>query len=285
MMSDINALQSFLFQKANVRGQIVRLEDTYQTILTQHAYPPMIRYLLGEALVSCLLLTGSLKLEGDISLQFQGDKRLSLLLAQCDNELNVRAFAKYDDNLKVEEYANAFLAGKMVLTINPHQHTQAYQSIVPIQSTDMSENLTHYFAQSEQLTTKIWLASDENRVAGMMLQLMPDTESNSQNRENFWEYATQLGQTVTNEELLTLDNETLLYRLYHETELMLFDSRAARFRCRCSRNKMLQVVKMLGEQDAQNLIKERRTIDVNCDFCNSHYQFDGIDVALLFPRK
>jgi molecular chaperone Hsp33 len=284
-MSDINALQGFLFQQANVRGQIVLLDNTYQTIIDQHPYPPMIRYLLGEALVSCLLLTGSLKLEGDISLQFQGDKRFPLLLVQCDHQLNLRAFAKYDENLSLEEYAEAFLTGKMALTINPHHHTQAYQSIVPIHSTDMSENLTHYFAQSEQITTQIWFASDETRVAGMMLQLMPDTAQNSQSRENFWEYATKVGQTITNEELLTLDNETILYRLYHETELLLFDSRSARFRCHCSRDKMQQVIKMLGEQDARDLLAEKGTIEVSCDFCNNHYNFDEIDVTLLFTQK
>lgn len=283
-MNDINALQSFIFQHSQVCGQIVRLEHTVQTILNQHPYPPMLRNLLGEALASCLLLIGGLKFEGDMTLQFQGDKRLSLIVVQCDHQLNLRAYAKYENNVTTEEYAHAFLAGKMVLTINPYHHTEAYQSVVPIYSTAMNENLTHYFSQSEQLATRIWLATDESRVAGMMLQLMPGTEHDIQERENFWEYATHIGQTLTDTELLNLDNETLLHRLYHETELMLFDSRATRFRCRCSREKMQQVITVLGEQDAKKLVDEKGAVDVNCDFCNNKYTFDPIDVTLLFRR-
>ena len=284
-MNDLNALQGFIFQEGQVRGQIVRLEHTYQTILNQHPYPPMIQQLLGEALASCLLLIGSLKFEGDLSLQFQGDNRLPLLLVQCDHQLNFRAYAKYEDNLTAEDYAHAFLAGKMVLTLSPHKNTQAYQSIVPIQSTSMSENLTQYFAQSEQLATFIWLAVDDSRAAGMMLQLMPaktNDDLESIEREQFWEYATQIGNTITQEELLNLDNELILHRLYHETELMLFESRSARFRCRCSREKMQQVITTLGEQDAKDLLDEKGNIEVTCDFCNSHFVFDAIDVTLLF---
>ena len=283
-MNDINASQGFIFQDAQVRGQIVRLEHTVQTILHQHPYPPMLRHLLAEALASCLLLIGSLKFEGNMSLQFQGDKRLSLLLVQCDHQLNLRAYAQYEDNVTTEEYAHAFLAGKMVITLSPNNKTEAYQSIVPIFSTSMSENLTHYFAQSEQLATRIWLATDESRVAGMMLQIMPGTEKTTQDREVFWEYATHLGQTITDHELLNLDNETLLHRLYHETELMLFDSRSARFRCRCSREKMQQVITLLGEKDAKKLIEEKGHVEVSCDFCNNQYHFDSIDVTLLFHK-
>ena len=284
-MNDLNALQPFMFQEAQVRGQIVRLEHTYQMIINQHPYPDMIKHLLGEALASCLLLTGSIKFEGDLSLQFQGDHRLPLLIVQCDHQLNLRAYAKYDENLTAEDYAQSFLAGKMALTLNPYNQTQSYQSIVPIYSTSMSENLTHYFAQSEQLATKIWLAADDARVAGMMLQLMPgksNDDKESSDRELFWEYATHIGQTITDVELLNLENELLLHRLYHETEVMLFDSRTARFRCRCTREKMQQVLTTLGEQDAKELIDEKGSIDVTCDFCNSHYSFDAIDVTLLF---
>ena len=111
---------------------------------------------------------------------------------------------------------------------------------------------------------------------------MPGKEQDTQERENFWEYATHIGQTITALELLNLDNETLLHRLYHETTIMLFDGRAARFRCRCSREKMQQMMTVLGEQDAKQLVKEKGVIDVNCHFCNSKFSFDPIDVTLFF---
>ncbi|CDZ75964.1 Heat shock protein 33 [Legionella massiliensis] len=282
-MKETDSLQRFLFEKASIRGEIAHLKETYQTIMNQRPYPPMVKNLLGEALISCLLLAGSIKFEGELSLQFQGDKRLPLLLVQCDHQLHMRAFAGYQDDLEMIDYAEAFLKGQMVLTINQYNTTQSYQSIVPIQSTAMSENLTHYFAQSEQVATQVWLAVGDDMAAGMLLQLMPGQDS--QQREQFWEYAVVLGQTVSEKELLTLNNETLLHRLYHETELRIFDGRPISFRCRCSEEKMKEVLKILGEEEAKALLKEREKIEVSCDFCNKHYSYDAIDIAMLFLKS
>ncbi|MDP1604558.1 MAG: Hsp33 family molecular chaperone HslO [Legionella sp.] len=281
-MNEPDSLQRFMFEHESIRGEIAHLNDTYTTIMGQRDYPPMVKNLLGEALISCLLLTGSIKFEGELSLQFQGDKRLPLLLVQCDNQLHMRAFAKYQDDLASTDYTEAFLQGKMVLTINQFNQTQSYQSIVPIQTTSMSENLMHYFAQSEQVATRVWLAVGENNVAGILIQLMPGQDTVQ--REHFWEYAVHLGQTVSEEELLTLDNQTLLHRLYHETELRLFDGRSVRFQCRCSTEKMKQVLNVLGEDDTRQLLSEKGQVDVTCDFCNRHYAFDAIDIALLFHK-
>lgn len=281
-MKETDSLQRFMFEHASIRGEIAHLKDTYQTILNQRPYPPMVRNLLGEALISCLLLAGSVKFEGDISLQFQGDKRLPLLLVQCDNLLHLRAFALYQEDLEIADYAEAFLKGQMVLTINQHNKTQAYQSMVPLQSTSMSENLMYYFAQSEQVASRLWLAVNEDMAAGMLLQLMPDQDTVQ--REQFWEYAVQLGQTVSEDELLNLNNETLLHRLYHETELRIFDSRRVSFKCRCSEDKMKEVLKILGEEEAQKLLQEKGKVEISCDFCSKQYSYDPIDITMLFRK-
>ncbi len=281
-MNQADTIQRFIFEHANIRGEIVHIEQTYQDIIKQRAYPPLIKNLLGEAIISCLLLANSIKFEGSLNLQFKGDSRLSLLLVQCDHNLNVRAFAHYTEALEISDYAEAFLQGQMVLTINQFNQTQSYQSMVPIQSTSMSENLMNYFAQSEQIATRVWLAVNEVKAAGMLLQLMPGQDT--QQREQFWEYAVHLGQTVSEEELLNLDNETLLYRLYNETELRLFEPRSTHFKCRCSPEKMKQVITIIGEQEAQDLIKEKGIIDVHCDFCNQQYSFDPIDVTMIFHK-
>ncbi|MGL6030243.1 MAG: Hsp33 family molecular chaperone HslO [Legionella sp.] len=281
-MKEADSLQRFIFEHANIRGEIVHLEHTYQTVMSQRDYPAMVKHLLGEAMVSCLLLASSIKFEGSLSLQFQGDHRLPLLLVQCDHELHIRAYAKYEDGLTVEDYAGAFLTGQMALTINQFNQTQAYQSVVPIQSTSMSENLMNYFAQSEQIATRVWLAVNEHMAAGMLLQLMPGEDSSE--REHFWEYATQLGQTVTEEELLTIDNKTLLYRLYNEEDIRVFEPRAALFQCRCTPERMKHVLTILGEAQAQELIAEQGSISMNCDFCNQQYSFDAIDVTMLFHK-
>jgi molecular chaperone Hsp33 len=274
--------QRFMFEHANIRGEIAHLNETYTTIMQQHPYPPAVKKLLGEALVSCLLLAGSIKFEGDVSLQFHGDKRLPLLLVQCDDKLQVRAFAKYQEDGEAVDYTGAFLEGKMALIINQYKQTQTYESIVPIRSLSMSDNLTHYFAQSEQVASQVWLAVNEHSAAGMLLQLMPGQDT--QQREEFWEYAVHLGQTISDDELLMLDNETILRRLYHETELRLYTARPVSFRCRCGVEKMKQILAVLGQEDVQQLLEEKGHVEVRCDFCNQQYLFDSIDVALLFRK-
>ncbi|KTC65701.1 heat shock protein 33, redox regulated chaperonin (plasmid) [Legionella adelaidensis] len=283
-MVENDTVQRFIFEHGSIRGEIAHLYETYKAIMKQHPYPEEVRSLLGEALISSVLIASSLKFEGEISIQFHGDKRLPLLLVQCDNDLHVRAFAKFEKKKgrKKIDYNKAFLEGKMVLTISQYASTQSYQSVVPIYSTSMAENLTNYFQQSEQIETRVWLATNKDRAAGMFLQLMPGL--NTSEREEIWEYAVQLGQTITPDELLNLDNRTILHRLYHEAELRLFEERVVSFRCRCNPEKMKQVLTVLGEEDANALIAEKGEIEVNCDFCNRHYTFDAIDVALLFRK-
>ncbi len=282
-MSEADALQRFIFEHANIRGEIVHLQQTFDTIIHQHPYPDAVKTLLGEAILSCVLLTGSLKFEGEVSLQFQGDSRLSLLLVQCDHKLQVRALAKYQEEGE-PDYQDAFSQGKMVLNLTPFNQTQTYQSIVPIQSKSMAENLMHYFAQSEQIASQVSLAVRGNQAAGMLLQLMPGEDSTQ--REHFWEYAVHLGQTITADELLQLDNETILHRLYHEDDIRLFDARPIQFHCRCNEEKMKQSLMLLGKEDTEALLAEHGgKVNVNCDFCNQNYAFDAIDVALLFRDK
>ena len=278
----MNSLQRFLFEHAAIRGEMIHLDSVYQTITQQRAYPPRIKQLLGEAMMSCALLVGGIKFEGEVSVQFQGDKRFPLMLIQCDHLLQMRGFANFSENLTDEAYTDAFMQGNLVINLTPHQQTQTYQSVVPLISTAMSDNLMHYFAQSEQLPSKVWFAINEQSAAGILLQLMPG--QSSLQREHFWEYAVQIGATITAEELLTLDNTTLLHRLYHETELRLYPERLIQFKCRCSHEKMQQVIGLLGEKEAQDLVQEKGQVDIRCEFCSLNYTFDAIDVALLFRK-
>lgn len=279
-MDSGDTLQRFIFEHAEIRGEIARLDDTYQTIISQRDYPPAVQKLLGEALVSCLLLVGSIKFEGELSLQFQGDEALPMMIIQCDHQLHLRGFARFQPGLKDEDYQNAFLHGQMTFLINQSHLTEIYQSIIPIHSPDMSQNLMSFFAQSEQVATQISIASNEQQVVGMLLQLLPgqDTEQ----REEFWSYASKIGQTVTSEELLSLPNEAILHRLYHETDIRLLIEKEARFQCRCHMEKMKSLLKSFGEKEVRELLDETGQIDITCDFCNQHYLFDAIDVEMLF---
>lgn len=279
-MKETDILQHFLFEQANIRGQLVNIQNTYLTIINQRAYPDSVKKLIGEALVSCILLAGSIKFEGKLSLQFQGDQRLPLLIAQCDQDLHVRALANYQENLRSEEYLEAFLNGKMLLTISQNHQRETYQSVVPILSKSMSDNLEHYFLQSEQLASRVGFAISDDRISGILLQLMPG--KNTSDREKFWEYAVVLGETLRDSELLNLDNQILLGRLYHEAEIRLFESRPISFQCSCSKEKMKQVLSVLGEKETKQLLQEKGEIEVSCDFCNKGYRFDAIDINLLF---
>lgn len=282
-MKKDDILQPFLFEHGNIRGCIVNLTETYQTIINQHPYPAAVKKFLGEAMISCLFLSASMKFEGTLSLQFQGDQRLSLLAVQCDDKLQLRATAKYEDQLSTEDYDASFLSGQLSLTLNMAHQPNVYRSIVPINSCSMSENMMHYLSQSEQITSQVWLATSETQAAGMMLQLMP--EKNVSQQEQFWEYALAIGQTLDAQELFTLDNQTILHRLYHETDIRLFDERPIRFKCSCSLEKMQNVLLMLGVEEAKQILRERGQIDINCDFCTRHYQFDAIDTEALFHPK
>jgi molecular chaperone Hsp33 len=279
-MDACDSLQRFIFEHAEIRGEIARLEEAYQTIVEQRPYPPQVKFILGEALVSCLLLVGSIKFEGELSLQFQGNDALSLLIVQCDHLLNIRGFAKFKPDLTNEDYQHAFLDGQMTFTINQHHQTEVLQSVVPITSCSMSQNLMNFFSQSEQIATQVAIAIDNKHVVGMLLQLLPG--QNTEQREEFWNYATKIGQTITPGELLNLPNKEILHRLYHETEIRLLIEKTAQFKCRCNPTKMANVLKMLGEDDVNQLLKEFPQIEVVCDFCNQKYYFDSIDVALLF---
>ena len=283
MMHATNSLQKFLFEHAAIRGEIIHLDSVYQTIIQQRTYPAFIQKILGEALMSCALLVSGIKFEGEVSLQFQGDERFPMLLVQCDHSLQMRGYAKIKENLSDEEYSEAFLQGTMVINLTPHHQTQTYQSMVSLTSTKMSENLMHYFAQSEQLPSNVWFAHHEQGVAGILLQLMPGQDTTQ--REHFWEYAVHIGATITEQELLQLPNATLLHRLYHETELRLYPERPIQFQCRCNTERMQQVLAVLGESDIQALLKEQGKIDIRCEFCNLNYSFDSIDMALLFRKK
>lgn len=280
MMNSADTLQRFIFEHAEIRGEIARLDDTYQTIVSQRDYPPAVKKLLGEALVSCLLLVGSIKFEGELSLQFQGNEALPMMIIQCDHQLHLRGFARFKPELKDEDYQNAFLNGQMSFLINQSHLTEIFQSIIPIQSADMSQNLMSFFSQSEQVATQISIAINDTHVVGMLLQLLPGQDT--EHREEFWSYASKIGQTVTAQELLNLPNEEILYRLYHETDIRLLLEKEACFKCRCHMEKMKSLLKSFGEKEVRELLDETGQIDITCDFCNQHYIFDAIDVELLF---
>lgn len=279
-MRQADTLQRFMFENADIRGEIAHCQQSFQTIMQQHHYPPQIQQLLGEVLLAALLLTSTIKFKGQLTLQFYGKGPIEMLVAKCDDQFHIRALAQFDPGALDQSLMDAFNAGKLVVTIQPDDKPKPYQSIIPIAGKSIAQCLEDYFAQSEQIPTRIWFAVNDDAAAGMLIQLLPGEQNTT--RENFWSYATKIGETITDKELLALDNQTILHRLYHEEDIRIFEPSPVSFRCSCSIDAMKQAILLLGKAEAEQVLSEKQVLEVVCEYCNHSYTFDKVDVAEIF---
>lgn len=277
--------QRFMFDESDVRGEMVALERSYAEVLAKHPYPPQVAQLLGEMLAAAALLIGTLKFDGLLILQARSTGPVSLLMVECSSNREVRGVARYDAAL-IE--ANAGLRelmpdGDLAMTLDPTKG-QRYQGIVSLDGEDLSASLSNYFKMSEQLPSRFWLRADGHRARGLLLQQLPTaTLTDPEEREAAWQHVNALADTLSTEELLALDNETLLHRLYHDDPVRMFDTEHLVFRCSCSRERSARALVSLGQEDAELLLAERNgVIEIDCQFCNSTYRFDAADVGQLF---
>lgn len=295
-MSD--TLHRFTLENLHVRGEWVNLKSTWKEIQATADYPKPLRHVLGEALAAISLLAESLKFDGSLTLQIRGTQPVTLLVVQASAEGTVRAIAHWNGTLADNTSFNElFGAGTMVISVEnnpkPGQNKgERYQSLVSLDGDSLADCLKEYFAQSEQLNTRLWLAADDENVAGIMLQSLPFAEQHDtqqlddardiKDNQEGWSHATILADTLKDEELLTLDSQALLHRLYHEEDLRLFDAKSIRFKCTCSREKIDNAIYALGEKEATKLLKEQGAITVDCEFCNRKYTLDAIAITNIF---
>jgi molecular chaperone Hsp33 len=276
-MSDPDSLHRFLFEHAGVRGQLVHLDASWQAVLDAHPYPAPVRRQLGAALAAVVLLTSTLKFEGSLILQVQGDGPLRTLVAQANEQCQVRGLARWDADVPGGDLEQVFGNGRLVLTLEP-KRGENYQGIVPLQGADLASALEGYFNASEQLPTKLWLAADEQRAAGMLIQRLPAHPGPDED----WDRIGLLAGTVKQQELLRLPTQELLYRLFNEETVRLFDSEPVAFRCGCSLERIEDTLRALGRAEVESILDERGAVDVNCEFCNRRYHLDRIDALKLF---
>ena len=279
-MSSTDKLQRIMFDEIDVRGALVGLEDAYADVLSRADYPPRLQALLGEMLAAVVLLTSNLKIEGRVSLQAQGEGDVRLLMAECTHDNHVRGIARYEEGKvdDIQRFDQVLQNGRMALTIEP-SNGQRYQGVVPLEGATVSECLEGYFSQSEQLPTKIQLAADGKRAAGMLIQVLPAAGVGA----NDWEHIVILAQSLKSDELLHLDNETLLYRLYHQEKVRLFEAQAVSFKCECSRERSAGALQLMTEEELLALAKEQSgVVEMSCQFCNEVYNFDTADIQALF---
>ncbi|GFZ70857.1 33 kDa chaperonin [Pseudomonas amygdali pv. eriobotryae] len=284
-LPDTDFTQRFIFDESDVRGELVALERSYAEVLAKHPYPEPVAQLLGELMAAAALLVGTLKFDGLLILQARSSGAVPLLMVECSSERELRGIARYDETLITPAAGLQDLMpdGSLALTVDPHKGKR-YQGIVALDGVDLSESLSNYFVMSEQLGTRFWLKADGHRARGLLLQQLPAAQiTDPEERDASWEHFITLASTLTAEEMLGLDNQTILHRLYHEDPVRLFDAQPICFRCSCSRERSANALVSLGLEDAQQLVIEHNgSIEIDCQFCNERYLFDATDVAQLF---
>lgn len=274
-----DALTRFLFENAAIRGEIVQLDATWQSVQTHHAYPPALRQAMGELLAAAALLAATLKLQGALILQIQGKGPVSLLVVECTGDMAMRATAKWQEELPEGGLPALIGEGRFVITLDPRDGKQTYQGIVPLEGASIAEILQNYMTRSEQLETRLVLAASASRAAGMLLQKLPQQHAQD---EDAWARTGHLAATLSPEELLNLAPQDILHRLFHEEDLRLFDAQAVRFHCTCTRPGVASMLRMVGREEIDGILAEQGSVEIHCEFCNQRYAFDPVDIEQVF---
>lgn len=274
----------FLFEDADIRGEAAHLDSAYREILDIHQYAGGVSRLLGEFLAAAVLLSTNLKFEGRLILQVRSEGQVPLLMVECDNALQVRGIARGAEHATALSTDQLLHNGQLAITIDP-THGQRYQGIVPLLQGSLALSLDAYFAQSEQLKTRIWLAADGRRAGGLLLQQLPAQITRDENlRLEQWNQACSLAATVKDEELLELTSDNLLYRLFHEDPVRLFEPSGIRFHCTCSRERTQHALSLIDPREITELLEELGSIAMECEFCNQVYSFYRHDLADVLPE-
>lgn len=292
-----DTLHRFLFENLAVRGELVHLDATWQAVLERHNYPLPVQQVLGELMAAVSLLMATLKFNGKLIAQIQGNGPVSLLVVEGASDGSLRATATLKEgqgNFSDETLLGLFGDARLVITLEPEQG-ERYQGIVLLTGKNLAAALTDYLLRSEQLDTDLWLVADNKQAAGLLIQKLPDTEKikSSSNILDFdsaeenidldgWNRIQQLSSTIKDEELLELNAEEVIHRLYHEEDVRLFDAEPVSFRCDCSRERVANMLISLGSEEVHSMIKELSKIEVACEFCNHNYSFDAVDAEQLF---
>lgn len=294
MNTSHDALYKFMFDHAPVRGEIVSIQQAWQYILSLHQYPPAVAQVLGEMLAAAALLSSTLKFDGALIIQIFGDGPVPLLVAESNSELGLRATAKLAehttiaDNASLQSLINVHGRARMAITLDPREKIpgqQPYQGIVPVERDNIAQILEDYMLRSEQLDTRLWLACNTTSTTGMILQRMPiegGTSTQLQQDEETWQHLLQLSATLKREELLQLPPKEVVTRLFWNENARLFAPRPTRFFCTCSRERVGNMLRTLGQAEIDSVIADMGSVQVQCEYCNSRYEFDAVDVRQLF---
>ena len=275
-MAQHDQLHRYLFENYAVRGELVTVSETWKQILENHSYPQPVKNILGELLVATSLLTATLKFAGDITVQLQGDGPMSLAVINGNNRQHMRGVARVQgDDADLKTLVGN---GYLVITITPEEG-ERYQGVVGLEGDTLAACLEDYFLRSEQLPTRLFICTGDVEGApaagGMLLQVLPAQDTQAVD----FEHLATLTETIKAEELLTLPAQDVLWRLYHEEEVTLYDPQDVEFKCTCSRERCAGALKTLPDEEVDSIIAEEGEIDMHCDYCGNHYLFNAMDIA------
>ena len=292
-----------MFDGGGARAHLVQLDRSWLEVVCKHDTSHDVMRLLGEMSCASILLSASLKYEGSVILQIHGDGPVRLAVAECNAKLGFRSTIKMSETLEPTPGAdwkalvNQNNLGRFSVVLDPKIDNQhPYQGIVPLHEAGVAQALESYMQRSEQLPTRLWLACNGERAAGLLLQKMPhqggtnkksdaQSEAATEASDDDWERLITLAQTVTAEELLSVEAETLLHRLFWQEAPKLLEDKPVQFSCSCSRARVGRMLKTLGAEEVESILAEQGQVDVHCDFCNAAYHFDAVDCAALFTGE
>ncbi|SMC22219.1 molecular chaperone Hsp33 [Andreprevotia lacus DSM 23236] len=273
-----DTLERFIFEQAPVRGEIVQLGSAYQEVLNRHGYPPVLQKLIGELMTAATLLSATLKFDGTLVMQLHGHAAVRLIVVEVTSQNTIRAMARWEGDIPDVSLGELLGEGRFVITLDPTEG-EAYQGIVGFEpGQSVAQIIEHYMQSSEQLQTRLWLACTDGKAAGLLVQKLPAGHGDP----DAWDRVQKLSETVTAEELLDLPPRDLLYRLFHQEEVRVFDPSTPTFACTCSRERVGGMLQMVGKAEIDSVMAEKGQVEVTCEFCGQGYQFDQVDVAQLF---
>lgn len=278
-MIEQDLLRRFLFEELGVRGEWVKLGSSWQAAKQHQHGAENVQNQLGQALAAVVMLSATVKFKGSMILQAQGDGDIKTLVAQATDQLKIRGLVRGKDTVADGPLESLFGQGRLVLTV-ASENGQPYQGVVPLQGSNLAAVLETYFEQSEQLKTRLWLFANATHAVGLLLQELPTQE----HYQADWEHIEILANTVTEQELFELDCEPLLYRLFNQEKVRLFDAEAVEFCCACSRSAIERTLFSMGRAELEDILKERDLIEVNCEYCSERYCFDKIDVESILAE-
>lgn len=273
-----DTLQRFLFENTPLRGELVQIDAAWQEVLARHDYPPPVRGRLGEMMAACLLLSATLKFKGSVIMQIQGSGPIALMVVEATAQRTVRGMAQWQGEVAAGDLLSQFGDGRLTITIDPGTGGERYQGIVALEGISLADAIDAYLERSEQLPTRMWLAADGRRAAGMLLQKLPGEETD----EDAWGRVQALAATISEAELLELPAREVIHRLFHEEDVRLFEPEGVSFHCSCSRERVAAMLHSLGRDEVMDIVHSEGAVEVVCEFCNRRYTFDAVDAAQLF---